>query len=150
MLEERRADGLLLTTDPGRINTDLVHSWITGTYWATGRSHDAMCRAIAGSEPAGIYREADGRQVAFARVVTDGVVFAYLCDVFVDPECRGLGLGTWLVRALRDDLARRGLKRILLVTRDAHPVYAPLGFEPADPERWMECDLQAAAPRLAW
>jgi GNAT superfamily N-acetyltransferase len=145
MLEERRADGLLLTTDPGRIDHELVHSWISGTYWATGRSRDAMRGAIAGSEPIGVYREADGRQLAFARVVTDGVVFAYLCDVFVDPESRGRGLGSWLVRALRDDLARRGLKRFLLVTRDAHHVYAPLGFEPVEPGRWLECDLRAAA-----
>lgn len=120
-----------------------MHSWISGTYWATGRSADDMRRATAGSEPVGIYE--DGRQVAFARVVTDGVVFAYLCDVFVDPACRGRGLGSWLVRASRDDLARRGLKRLLLVTRDAHGVYAPLGFTPVDGARWMECDLQAAA-----
>ncbi|MFI7539670.1 GNAT family N-acetyltransferase [Actinoplanes sp. NPDC049599] len=143
VLQERR-DGLLLSTDPGLIDHELVHGWISGTYWATGRSAETMRRAIAGSEPVGVYREADGRQLAFARVVTDGVVFAYLCDVFVDPECRGRGLGGWLVRVLRDDLARRGLKRFVLVTRDAHRVYAPLGFEPVDAGRWMECDLQAA------
>jgi predicted GNAT family acetyltransferase len=143
VLEERRDDGLILSTDPERIDHDLVHSWISGTYWATGRPPDLMRRATAGSEPAGIYEA--GRQVAFARVVTDGAVFAYLCDVFVDPTHRGRGLATWLVRALRDDLARRGLRRFLLVTRDAHSVYAPLGFRAVDGARWMECDLQAAA-----
>jgi GNAT superfamily N-acetyltransferase len=142
MLEESH-DGLLLSTDPERIDHDLVHSWISGSYWATGRPADVMRRATAGSEPVGIYE--DGRQVAFARVVTDGAVFAYLCDVFVDPASRGRGLGTWLVRALRDDLARRGLRRFLLVTLDAHTLYAPLGFRPVDNGRWMECDLQAAA-----
>lgn len=149
-MEERRQDGFLLTTDPRRVDQELVHRWISGTYWATGRSADAMSRAIAGSEPVGVYREGDGRQVAFARVVTDGVVFAYLCDVFVDPEFRGLGLGGWLVRALRDDLARRGLKRFLLGTRDAQGVYAPQGFTPVDSEFWMQCDLEAAAAELAW
>jgi predicted GNAT family acetyltransferase len=145
MLEQRR-DGFLLTDDPERIDAVLVHRWISGTYWATGRSFDEMSRAIAGSEPVGVYRESDGQQIAFARVVTDGVVFAYLCDVFVDPECRGLGVASWLVGALRDDLARRGLQRFLLVTRTAQGVYAPLGFTPVDPHRWMECDLQAATP----
>ena len=149
-MSERRDDGFLLTTDAGRLDHELVHEWISGTYWATGRSAEAMSRAIAGSQPVGVYREADGRQVAFARVVTDGVVFAYLCDVFVDPDCRGLGLGSWLVRALRDELSRRGLKRFLLATRDAQPLYAPLGFTPVDGQRWMECDLEAAAARLAW
>jgi predicted GNAT family acetyltransferase len=145
MLEQRR-DGFLLTADPERIDPVLVHRWISGTYWATGRSFDAMSRAIAGSEPVGVYRESDGSQIAFARVVTDGVVFAYLCDVFVDPEYRGRGIGSWLVGALRDDLARRGLQRFLLVTRTAQAVYAPLGFTPVDPHRWMECDLEAANP----
>lgn len=149
MLNERRADGLLLTDDPERLDHEQVHRWISDTYWAAGRSADAMRRAIAGSEPVGVYREADGRQVAFARVVTDGVVFAYLCDVFVDPASRGRGIGRWIVRALRDDLAARGLKRFLLVTKTAQGVYAPLGFVPADGERWMECELQAAAGRLA-
>ncbi|AGZ38640.1 GNAT family N-acetyltransferase [Actinoplanes friuliensis] len=149
MLNERRDDGFVLTDDPERVDHDLVHEWIAGTYWATGRPADVMRRATAGSEPVGIYREADGSQVAFARVVTDGVVFAYLCDVFVDPAWRGRGLGRWLVRALRDDLAARGLRRFLLVTRTAQGVYAPLGFTPVDGERWMECDLQATAGGLA-
>jgi predicted GNAT family acetyltransferase len=149
VLNERRDDGYVLTDDHERLDLELVHRWISDTYWAAGRPLEVMRRAIAGSEPVGVYREADGRQVAFARVVTDGTVFAYLCDVFVDPACRGRGLGRWLVRALRDDLAARGLKRFLLVTNTAQGVYAPLGFVPADGERWMECDLRATAGRLA-
>lgn len=141
MLKDRR-DGLLLTDDPALLDRDLIHRWIsTDTYWAAGRDRDTMDRAVAGSEVAGIYREADQRQVAFARVVTDGVVFAYLCDVYVDPDLRGRGLGRWLVAAVRDDLAARGLKRLLLVTKTAQGVYAPLGFAPVDPEWWMLCEL---------
>ncbi|GAB1644611.1 GNAT family N-acetyltransferase [Krasilnikovia sp. MM14-A1259] len=86
--------------------------------------------------------EGPGGQVAFARVVTDGAVFAYLCDVYVDPAHRGVGLGRWMVGAVRDDLLERGIRRFLLATRDAHGVYAPLGFTPVDAARWMECDLR--------
>ena len=148
MLSEPRDDGYLLTDDRDLLDVEQVHRWLsTESYWAAGRTFAEMSAAIDGSWPVGVYR--DGRQVAFARVVTDGVVFAYLCDVFVDRSCRGLGLGSWLVRALRDDLAARGLKRFLLRTRDAHGVYAPLGFGAADPATWMDCDLQATAGRLA-
>jgi GNAT superfamily N-acetyltransferase len=141
VLTARRADGFELSDDPDRLDVKLVHHWLsTDTYWAAGRSLDVVRAAIAGSTAVGVYA-ATGRQVAFARVVTDGAVFAYLCDVYVDRDCRGTGLGRWMVRHLRDDLAARGLKRFLLTTRDAHGVYGPLGFAPADPARWMECDL---------
>jgi GNAT superfamily N-acetyltransferase len=140
VLNERRDDGYLLTDDRNRLDVETVHRWLsTDAYWAVGRTLDQMRAVIDGSEPVGVYL--DGRQVAFARVVTDGVLFAYLADVYVDRSCRGLGLGTWLVRTLRDDLAARGVKRFLLATKDAHGVYAQIGFAPADPETWMLCDL---------
>ena len=139
-----RHDGFLLSDDPDRLDVNLVHRWLsTDAYWALGRTHDQVRATIAGSECVGVYREAGLDQVAFARVVTDGVVFAYLCDVYVDRAHRGAGIGRWLVRTLREDLAARGLRRFLLATRTAQGVYAPLGFTPVDSARWMECDLQA-------
>jgi GNAT superfamily N-acetyltransferase len=144
VLHAFRDDGFELSDDRARVDPELVHRWIsTDSYWAAGRSAELMRAATDGSVPYGVYRVSDGAQVAFARVVTDGAVFAYLCDVYVDRAHRGIGLGTWLVRCLRDDLAARGLRRLLLVTADAHGVYAPLGFEPVDGARWMECDLRA-------
>ena len=78
--------------------------------------------------------------MAFARAVTDGATFAWLCDVYVDPAERGRGLGTWLAdRARRPHLLEIGVPRVLLATWDAHGVYAKAGFTPlARPERWME------------
>jgi GNAT superfamily N-acetyltransferase len=142
MLTVTRDDGYLLSGDPDRLDVDRVHHWIaTDTYWAPGRSRDLMLAALAGSQPFGVYRPGDGRQVAFARLVTDGAVFAYLADVYVDRAVRGLGLGTWLVGNLRDELRRRGLRRFILTTHDAQPVYARVGFVPVRADRWMECDL---------
>jgi GNAT superfamily N-acetyltransferase len=92
-----------------------------------------MRAAVDGSEPFGIY--VDGSQAAIARVVTDGAVFVYLCDVYVERAHRGKGLGGWLVRSLRDHYAARGLSRFLLVTRDAHAVYAREGFAEVEPGR---------------
>ncbi len=144
MLRASRDDGYELCDDRARLDLDLVNHWLsTDSYWARGRSAELMRAAADGSQPYGIYRVADGRQVAFARVVSDGALFAYLCDVYVDRACRGIGLGSWLVGLVRDDLAARGLRRFLLTTHDAQGVYAPLGFEPVRAERWMECDLGA-------
>ncbi|HEV8172906.1 MAG TPA: GNAT family N-acetyltransferase [Actinoplanes sp.] len=141
MLDERRDDGYLLSDDRDRIDVELVHRWIsTDSYWAAGRTLDQMRGAIEGSVPVGVYR--GRRQVAFARAVTDGVTFAYVADVYVDRSCRGLGLGSWLVRGLCDMLAARGVRRFLLVTKDAHGVYEKLGFTEVMPGRWMESDLR--------
>jgi GNAT superfamily N-acetyltransferase len=101
---------------------------------------------VAGSAVYGLYRVADGQLVAFARAVTDGATFAWLCDVYVDRPERGRGLGRWLVGAARDHLAALGVRRMTLATRDAHGVYAKLGFTPlARPEQWMELDLRSSA-----
>lgn len=142
-----RDDGHELDGDPGRLDVDLVTHWIaTDTYWAPGRTRELMAAAIAGSAPFGVYRPGDGRQVAFARLVTDGAVFAYLSDVYVDRAVRGIGLGSWLVGALRDELVARGLRRFVLTTNDAHGVYARLGFVPVHAERWMELDPAVTSP----
>ncbi|MFD4209146.1 GNAT family N-acetyltransferase [Micromonospora tulbaghiae] len=136
-----RADGYEISTDPDRIDLDLVHVWLaTDAYWALGRERETVARAFAGSIGFGVYRPGDGRQVAVARVVTDGTTFAWLCDVYVDPAERGRGLGTWLAGVVRDHLGELGVRRILLATLDAHGVYAKIGFRPVVPDRWMELD----------
>ncbi|MEU1808376.1 GNAT family N-acetyltransferase [Micromonospora aurantiaca (nom. illeg.)] len=136
-----RADGYEISTDPDRIDLDRVHVWLsTDAYWALGRARETVARAFAGSIGFGVYRPADGRQVAVARVVTDGATFAWLCDVYVDPAARGCGLGTWLAGAVRDHLGELGVRRILLATLDAHGVYAKIGFRPVAADRWMELD----------
>ncbi|MGK5445666.1 GNAT family N-acetyltransferase [Micromonospora sp. URMC 105] len=134
-----RDDGYLLSTDPDRIDLDRVYRWLsTDAYWALGRSRETVAASFAGSIPYGVY--ARGEQVAVARVITDRATFAWLCDVYVAPQERGRGLGTWLATAVRDHLAGLGVRRILLATLDAHGVYAKVGFHPVEPGRWMELD----------
>ncbi len=141
----RRDDGLEISLDPGRLHRDLVHHWLAEeSYWAAGRSREVFDRSLAGSLVFGVY-EGPGegaRQLAFARAVTDGATFAWVCDVFVDEAARGRGVGTWLMDVLVAELLeRRGIARLVLATRDAHGVYARSGFAPLDvPSRWMEID----------
>jgi GNAT superfamily N-acetyltransferase len=139
MSEHPLPAGYVLSTDPDRIDADRVHRWLaTDAYWALGRPRAKHDAAMAASLVYGIYEEASGEQVAFARIVTDRATFAWLCDVYVDPQVRGKGLGTALVAGVRDHLEPFGLRRVLLATADAHGVYAEVGFtQLANPGRWM-------------
>ncbi|MFG2978152.1 GNAT family N-acetyltransferase [Streptomyces sp. NPDC048331] len=132
-------DGYEISTDAARLDVGLVHRWLSeDAYWALGRSRRKQEDAIAGSLNFGLYDQASGAQLAYARVVTDRATFAWLCDVYVDPGARGKGLGGALVDAVRAHLEPYGLRRVLLATADAHGVYARYGFEPlATPEKWM-------------
>ncbi len=133
--------GLTISDDPARLDLELIHTWLSEqAYWAVGQSRSVTERSFAGARCSGVYA-ADGRQVAVARVVTDGVKFAWVCDVFVDPDRRGQRIGESLVRHVVDVLTHEGVPRIVLATRDAHEVYARVGFEPLRfPGTWLEID----------
>lgn len=117
------------SADPARIDVARVHRWLSQeSYWAQGRSREKHEAAMAGSRNYGVYDEASGAQLAYARVVTDGAFFAWLCDVFVDPSARGAGVGTLLLKGVLDDLEPFELKRMLLATADAQELYRRFGF----------------------
>ncbi|MFD5872295.1 GNAT family N-acetyltransferase [Streptomyces sp. NPDC060322] len=128
-----------ISDDPTRLDAARVHHWLsTDAYWALGRTREKQDRMMAGSLNFGAYEVASGEQAAYARVVTDRASFAWICDVYVDPAARGHGLGTRLVTTIRDELSPLGVRRFLLATKDAHGVYARLGFTPLpEPDMWM-------------
>jgi GNAT superfamily N-acetyltransferase len=131
-------DDYQFDSDLGRMDLDRIHHWLsTDAYWAMGRTRDAFETAARHSMNFGVY-SSDGSQVAYARVVTDRATFAWLCDVYVDRDHRGRGLGTRLVDGVLSALRPLRLKRMLLATADAHEVYARHGFTPLPtPEMWM-------------
>lgn len=134
---ERRRGDLLVSTDRARLDVDLIHHVLSSTYWARGIAREIVERAIAGSIAFGLYD--GGRQVGFARVVTDMATYAYLADVFIVEPRRGGGLGDWLVESIRLHPQLQGLRRFALITRDAAPLYARHGFAaPAEPFGYME------------
>jgi GNAT superfamily N-acetyltransferase len=137
---EVRRGAHLVSDDPARLDLALVHGFLASSYWAAGIPEETVARAIAGSLAVGLYEmEGGGRQLGFARAVTDRATYAYLADVFVLPEARGRGLGTFLVESLLAHPDLQGLRRWSLVTRDAHALYRKFGFAPlAAPERHME------------
>jgi GNAT superfamily N-acetyltransferase len=125
-----------ISTDPARLDIELIHGFLESSYWAKGRRRAVVERSIRNSLCFGVY--CAGRQVAFARVVSDRAVFAYLMDVFVIPEFRGRGISKALMRSVLAHPELQNLRVFLLATRDAHSLYTQFGFRPlAMPERWM-------------
>jgi GNAT superfamily N-acetyltransferase len=123
---------------PSAADIDAIHVVLTSTYWSPGIPRDVVARACANSVCA-IARDEGGALIGFARVVTDRATFAWLCDVFVAPAHSGKGVARKLVSALKAEPDLQNLRRWLLASKDAHGVYAPLGFTPlAAPARFME------------
>jgi GNAT superfamily N-acetyltransferase len=117
-----------ISTDSARLDIPLIHDFLSNSYWARGRAREVVERSIQNSLCFGVYQ--GNQQVAFARVVSDRSVFAYLADVFVVPQRRGLGIAKALVHAIVEHPDLRGVPMFLLRTRDAHGLYSQLGFEP--------------------
>lgn len=129
----------VFSADPERVDRALVHRWLSEeAYWAKGRPREKHDAAMAASRNYGVYDSDTGRQVAYARVVTDGVFFAWLCDVFVDADLRGRGIGARLIDGVMAELDGLRIRRVLLATADAQGVYRPFGFdELSGPLAWM-------------
>ena len=117
------------SSDPGELDIPLIHRFLSEqSSWATGLPRATLERAIAHSLCFGGYL--DGRQIAFARVITDYATFGNLVDVFVLPEHRGQGYSKRLIQAVMEHPNLQGLRRFTLATGDAHGLYAQFGFTP--------------------
>ncbi|GAA0603662.1 GNAT family N-acetyltransferase [Kribbella sandramycini] len=122
--------------DLARIDVDVVHGFLSTSYWATGIPRELVAQALAGSLNVGVYA-ADGALVAFARAVTDRTTFAWIADVFVLPEYQGHGLGKFVVATLLEHPELQGLRSMMLATNDAHELYRRHGFTEVDPGNVM-------------
>lgn len=130
--------GYEVSTDPTRIDLDYVHGYLSRqSYWAGAVPREVVARSVANALSFGVYAP-DGAQVGFARVVTDKATFAWLADVFIDPDRQGLGLGKGLMDAIVAHPDLQGLRRFMLATADAHGLYERYGFKTIEnPERLM-------------
>jgi GNAT superfamily N-acetyltransferase len=126
-----------ITSDVARLDIDAIHDFLCQAYWSPGVPRTVVQRAVTNSLCFGVFHE--GRQVGFARVISDKATFAYLADVYILQEHRGQGLSKRLVEEVIRHPDLQGLRRMLLATRDAHTLYAKFGFKPLGaPERMME------------
>jgi len=125
-----------ITTDPSRVDLDILDYWLNKTYWAEGRPREVIERSVQNSLNFSAFL--GGEFIGFARVVTDRATFGWVCDVVVEDKARGQGVGKALMQAIVEHPDLKGIKRLLLATLDAHGLYAQYGFIALpNPERWM-------------
>lgn len=117
----------LVSNDQTLLQIEKIEAWISESYWAKGRSRKIIEKSIQHSLCFGLYDQ-DGRQIGFARVITDQAVFSWIMDVIIDQEYRGRGLGKFLVECIISHPAIKKTK-MGLATKDAHDLYRQFGFE---------------------
>ena len=118
-----------VSTDPARLDVPLIHGFLSTSYWARGIPLAVVERALRNSLCFGAYGP-EGGQAGLARVTTDYATFGYIADVFVLPEHRGRGVSKLLMAAIHAHPDLQGLRRLLLITRDAHGLYSRFGYQP--------------------
>ena len=128
---------IYVSSDKALLDVDYIHGFLRQSYWASGISKATVLKTIEHSYCFGLYRQ--DIQIGFARVVTDYTMFAYLADVYIDPEEQNKGYGKWFVSQILHDTKLKDLKRWHLVTKDAQDFYKRLSFGAlTTPEKHME------------
>lgn len=127
-----------ITSDKALLDLHAIHDYLSKeSYWAQNIPFDTVQKAVAGSLSFGVFH--DNKQIGFARVITDGAVFGYLADVYILEPYRGKGLSKFLMRTILAHPDLQGLRRLLLVTSDAHGLYRQFGFtDVPNPEKFMQ------------
>lgn len=136
-IQEFEKEDYIISTDPNKLQLNVIHGFLSKTYWAPNISLEKVKISMDNSYCFGVYKNEE--QIGFARLITDYATFAYLADVFILEEFRGKGLSKWLMQIIVDSPAVQGLRSWMLKTKDAHGLYKQFNFsKPINPERVME------------
>lgn len=127
-MNKKTIAGYRISTNKSDLDFNVIHSFISNTYWAKGIPAETMQKAIDHAMCFGVFTD-QNEQVGFARVITDTATFAYLSDVFILDAHRGKGLSKWLVEEIVAHPDLQNLRRFVLVTKDAHGLYEQFGFD---------------------
>jgi GNAT superfamily N-acetyltransferase len=130
----------LISSDAARLNLVWIHDYLANeSYWAKGIPYPVFQRSVENSLCFGVYQQTT--QVGFGRVLSDFATFSFLADVFIAQNHRGQGLGKWLVKCILAYPELQGLRRWMLLTKDAHGLYEQYGFvpvrRPGDVLEWL-------------
>ena len=131
-------DDYEISTDTSRLDLEMIHKFLAeDSYWAPGIPRHVVEKSLAHSLCFGVYHQ--GSQVGLARIVTDKATFALLADIFILQPHRGKGLSKWLMQTVMAHADLQNLRRLLLLTSDAHELYRQFGFtEIGNAWRFME------------
>lgn len=140
MIYEYKKDEYTISTDKTKLQFDVIHGFLSTSYWSPNIPMEIVRRAAEHSTTFGIYKNSlpigegwgGAAQVGYARIISDHATFAYLADVFILESERGKGISKWLMECITQQPDLQGLRRWMLATRDAHGLYAQFGFTPLD------------------
>jgi len=118
-------DSCVISDDKRLLQIDRLYEMLQASYWAKERPKGTVRSSIEHSLCFGVYY--DSAQIGFARCVTDYATVYYLCDVIVDENYRGQGVGKALVKYITEHARLAGIMGVL-GTRDAHGLYEQFGF----------------------
>jgi len=116
----------IISDDKDLLDPDLIFTLLSKTYWAYDRSKEKIIKSLEKSVCFGLYK--NDRQIGFARVVTDGIIFSWICDIIIQENFGGQGLGKWLMECITNHPEIKNTRQ-LLATRDAHSLYSKYGFK---------------------
>lgn len=132
-----RKGGYLISADKSKLDLNVIHGYLSNSYWAKGRTLKISKLTVKNSLCFGLYYK--NQQIGYARVITDYATFAYLADVFILEDYRGRGLSKWMMKIIFGFKGLENVKRWFLATKDAHGLYEKFGFHSLkEPEKIME------------
>lgn len=131
---------ITVSTDKNKLDVHFIQNFLKDIYWAAGRTIEEVQITIDASVCFGIYL--NDKQIGFARVITDFVVFGYVMDVFIAEEYRGKGYSSILIKNMINEPILKNIQIWRLATSDAHFLYEKFGFKALEhPEKMMEKKL---------
>lgn len=132
-----KPENIIISTDKSLLDINVIFNFLSGSYWANGRSINTIKKSIENSLCFGVYT--GNKQIGFARIITDYSTFLYIADVFILEEYRGRGYSKKLLKTIEEFPELQNIRRWMLATKDAHGLYEQFGFVPLkNPERFME------------
>lgn len=139
-MQKKTMNQITVSTDKNKLDVPFIQDFLKDIYWAAGRTIEEVQKTIDSSVCFGIYL--DNKQIGFARVITDYVVFGYVMDVFITKEHRGKGYSFVLIENMMNEPILKDIKIWRLATTDAHFLYEKFGFTALEnPEKMMEKKL---------
>jgi N-acetylglutamate synthase-like GNAT family acetyltransferase len=123
---EYQKNGFFISTNPDLLDIDMIHTFVSQSYWARGIPKELVIKYLKYSFCFGLYDQ--GRQIGFARLITDFTTEAEICEIFVTEPYQGRGLGKWLIECVISCPSLEGIRTLSLGTADAHDFYKKVGF----------------------
>ncbi|NMH88554.1 GNAT family N-acetyltransferase [Flavivirga algicola] len=130
-------NNIYFSSETNDMDLNLIYSFVKNSYWGTSRTLKEQKTAMENTINFGLFL--NGNQIAYARVMTDKVFFAYLLDVFVIESHQGKGYSKLLIDKILNYPELKSIDKWMLATKDAHKLYEKFGFNTVkSPEKLME------------